>query len=95
MGYLEKELKNTLDIGTRESINRLIEVQVRQRMLANVTEQYSLRVVDKAMPADADTPIKPKKLLMVAAGPFLGGFLGVLWVLVAGAFAKPEDTASH
>lgn len=91
VGYLEKELKNTTDIGTRDAVNRLIEVQVKQRMLANVSEQYSLRVVDKALPADEDDPIKPKKLLMIVAGPFLGGFLGILWVLIAGAFQRPRQ----
>lgn len=91
MGYLDKELKTTAQIGTQEAINRLIEVQVKQRMLANVTAEYSFRVVDKALPADEDDPIKPKKLLMMVAGPFLGGFLGILWVLVAGAFKKPEQ----
>ena len=63
-------------------------------MLANVTEQYSLRVVDKALPADEDDPVKPKKLLMIVLGPFLGGFLGVLWVLIAGAFQKPQQKAA-
>ena len=91
MGYLDKELKSTAQIGTQEAINRLIEVQVKQRMLANVTAEYSFRVVDKALPADEDDPIKPKKLLMMVAGPFLGGFLGILWVLIAAAFQKPAQ----
>ncbi len=94
MGYLDKELKSTAQIGTQEAINRLIEVQVKQRMLANVTAEYSFRVVDKALPSDADDPIKPKKLLMMVAGPFLGGFLGILWVLIAGAFQKPKEVAN-
>ena len=90
LAYLEKELKTTTTVGTQEAISRLIEAQMKQRMLANVMQEYSFRIVDKAMPADEDDPIKPKKLLMMALGPFLGGFLGVLWVLIAGAFQKPK-----
>ncbi len=90
VGYLEKELKNTSLIGTQEAINRLIEAQVKQRMLASVSQEYSFRVVDKAMAVDEDDPIRPKKLLLLAAGPFFGSFLGILWVLLMGAFHKSE-----
>src|SRR5688572_7968341 len=62
MGYLEKELGSTTTIETREAINRLIEAQINQRMLANVTEQYALRVVDRALPPDARDVARPKKL---------------------------------
>lgn len=89
IGFLDKELKVTTQLGTQEAINRLIEIQIKQRMLANVTGEYSFRVVDKAFPSDEDSPIKPNKRLMVVAGPLLGGFLGALWVLIAASFRRP------
>jgi uncharacterized protein involved in exopolysaccharide biosynthesis len=92
VGYLEKELKTTSLIGTPEAINRLIESQVKQRMLASVSQEYSFRVVDKAMAVDEDDPIKPKKLLLLIAGPFFGSFLGILLVLVTGALQRPEQS---
>jgi uncharacterized protein involved in exopolysaccharide biosynthesis len=72
LGYLQKELAATSDIGTREAVNRLIEGQIKQRMLANVTQEYSLRFVDKALVADADDPVGPKKILLMVIGLFLG-----------------------
>jgi uncharacterized protein involved in exopolysaccharide biosynthesis len=84
VGYLERELKSTDQVATREAINRLIEAQVRQRMLANVTQEYAFRVVDRAMPADANDPVKPKKLLLLLAGPLVGLVIGAVAVLVGG-----------
>ncbi len=78
LGFLQKELAATAVLDTRIAINRLIEVQVNQRMLATVTMQYSFRVVDPALPADRDDPVRPKKLQISAAGLFIGLVLGVL-----------------
>jgi uncharacterized protein involved in exopolysaccharide biosynthesis len=80
VSYLEKELTTTNVVETREAINRLIETQVKDRMLANVTEEYAFRVVDKAMPADQDDPSKPQKLLLFIGGPLLGLVLGIAGV---------------
>jgi uncharacterized protein involved in exopolysaccharide biosynthesis len=82
LGFLQKELEATAAIETREAINRLIEAQVRQRMLANVTSEYAFRVVDPALPPDRDDPIRPRKGLMVASGLALGWLVGVAFVLV-------------
>jgi uncharacterized protein involved in exopolysaccharide biosynthesis len=90
LGFLDKELKVATQLGTQEAINRLIEMQIKQRMLANVTAEYSFRVVDKAFPSDEDSPIKPKKRQMILAGALLGGFLGALWVLIAAALRRPS-----
>lgn len=82
VGYLEKELQATSTVATREAINRLIEAQIKQRMLANVTREYAFRIVDKAMAPDEDDPIRPRKMLALAGGVVGGGVLGVLAVLV-------------
>jgi len=84
VGYLEKELESTSQVATREAINRLIETQVKQRMLANVTQEYAFRVVDKAMPADANDPVKPQKGLLLIAGPLVGIGIGIVAVWVVG-----------
>jgi len=86
VGFLERELAATSEIDTRQAINRLMEAQINQRMLANVTEEYALRVVDKALPADPKDPVKPKKLVLMGLGPILGMLLGAVGVLIAGAW---------
>lgn len=84
IGYLEDELPSTETVATREAINRLIEAQIKQRMLANVTREYVFRVVDKAMAPDEDDPIRPRKVMLIA-GAFLGGIaLSTGFILVMG-----------
>jgi uncharacterized protein involved in exopolysaccharide biosynthesis len=68
IGFLENELRATTDVGTRDAVNRLIEDEVKQRMLADVTREYAIRVVDKALPPDADDKLKPKKFRMLMTG---------------------------
>ena len=81
--YLEQELSGTSAIATREAINRLIEAQLRQRMLANVSEEFAFRVVDPAMAPDADSPLRPQKLLLILLGPIVGLVFSVFAVLAA------------
>jgi len=77
LGYLQKELAATSDVGTRDAVNRLIEGQIKQRMLANVTQEYALRFVDRALVADSDDPVGPRKLVLIAVGLLLGLLCGV------------------
>jgi uncharacterized protein involved in exopolysaccharide biosynthesis len=82
VGYLEKELAATSTVDTREAISRLMEAQINQRMFANVTEEYALRVVDRAMPPDPKDVVRPKKLALLALGLVLGLVCGSFVVLV-------------
>jgi capsular polysaccharide biosynthesis protein len=84
LGYLQKELISTPEVGMREAIYRLIEGQIKQRMLADVTEEYAFRVVDRAMPSDADDPVRPKKPLLLIGGPFFGLVIGIALVMLIG-----------
>jgi uncharacterized protein involved in exopolysaccharide biosynthesis len=80
--YLEKELEVTTTVETRNAIGRLIEAQIKQRMLALVSEEYAFRVVDKALPSDQDDPVRPNRPLMLIAGLLTGLVIGVLLVLL-------------
>lgn len=82
IGYLEKELGSTTIVGTRDAIGRLMEEQINARMVADVTEEYAFRVVDKAMPADRTDVVRPRKLLLVPAGFIIGALFGVCAVLI-------------
>jgi len=82
VGYLEQELEATSTIETRQAINRLIEAQINQRMLASVTQEYAFRVVDRALPPDPDDSVGPSKITLVALGPIVGLAFGVFAVLV-------------
>lgn len=68
VGFLKKELESTQDIGTREAINRLMEVEIKQRMLANTSQEYVFRVVEQASAPEIKDKVRPQKLLIVMAG---------------------------
>ncbi len=94
VAYLEKEFETTNTVATREAIGHLIEIQVKQRMLAAVTEEFAFRVIDHAAPPDADDRHFPNKFLMVIAGPIVGFTFGVLCVLGYGALkTRPNRRA--
>jgi uncharacterized protein involved in exopolysaccharide biosynthesis len=87
-GYLEKEFNTTTVVATRDAISRLLEAQIKQRMLANVTDEYAFRVVDRALPPDKIDKLKPHKLLMIVSGFALGAVIGVLGALLADAWNR-------
>ena len=80
--FLQKELEITTEVNTRDAISKLIASQEKQRMLANVTPDYSFRIVDPAIPPAQDDPLKPKKLVLLLAGPLAGFVAGAAWVLL-------------
>lgn len=80
--YLQKELASTDGVAAREAISRLMESQIKKKMLANVTEQFALRFVDEATVPDADLPTRPNKRMMAAAGLVFGALIGVAVVLL-------------
>jgi uncharacterized protein involved in exopolysaccharide biosynthesis len=87
LGYLEKELAASSVVETRDAINRLIESQIKTRMVANTTREYAFRVVDRAMAPDADDPVWPVKSLFFLCGPLLGLGVGIGLILLSDAVA--------
>jgi len=70
--YLDVELAKTNVVDLQQSIYRLIEAQIRAKMLANVREAYAFKVIDPAIAPDADDWIRPKRAAMIAIGAFAG-----------------------
>ena len=79
--FLETESKNTMLVGPQEAINRLIDAQISERMLASVTQEYAFQIVDKALPPDADDPVRPKRRMLILLGFIIGGAASVGAVL--------------
>lgn len=88
VGFLKKELDATLDIGTRDAINRLMEVEIKRRMLANTRQEYAFRVVDSASIPEPKDKVSPKKLLMLVMGLVLSVFLSIVGILVYESYTK-------
>jgi uncharacterized protein involved in exopolysaccharide biosynthesis len=83
VGYLDRELHSTTEVVAREAIGRLIESELKQRMLANVTQEYAFRVVDRAMPADPDDRVGPHRIRLILGGAIAGLALVVLWIYIS------------
>ncbi len=84
MSFLNKESQTTSTLEVQSAISRLIESTVKQRMLANVTHDYSFRVVDRAIAPDKDDIVKPQKALLLLVGALLGLIVGVVPVFLFG-----------
>jgi uncharacterized protein involved in exopolysaccharide biosynthesis len=86
LGFLDAELQSATAIDSRDSLNELVETQVNERMLANISDEFAFRVVDRALaPPDGEIVWPPTLLLMVAGGMF-GSMLGSMCVIVFRAF---------
>jgi uncharacterized protein involved in exopolysaccharide biosynthesis len=82
--YLNAEIAKTTLVEVRDAIYRVLESQIKNVMLANVRGQYAFRVIDPAIPPDADDTVRPKRLAMILLGAVFGGAVGlaiVLWQL--------------
>jgi uncharacterized protein involved in exopolysaccharide biosynthesis len=75
--HLRVEFANTVDVATRASISGMIEAQERKKMLANVMPDYAVRIIDKAIVPDADSPQRPKKPMMIGVGLLFGLLVGI------------------
>jgi uncharacterized protein involved in exopolysaccharide biosynthesis len=84
VGFLQKELAGTTVVDTRSAINRLIETQINKRMLANVSQEYAFRVVDRAMAPDVGDTVWPKKGLLLLGGTILGLGIGCVLAYLIG-----------
>lgn len=86
VAYLQGEITRTNIVGLQQVLYGLIESEMQTIMLAKVKEEYAFSVVDAAVvPQLRSFPVRS---LMVAVGAVLGGFLGLMIVLVRLAFRK-------
>ncbi|MGH8260229.1 MAG: Wzz/FepE/Etk N-terminal domain-containing protein [Steroidobacteraceae bacterium] len=84
MKFLENEVQSAGTVEERTAIAHLMETQVRRRMLAHVTRDYSFRVVDRAIASDGERPIWPRKALMLALGATFGLIVGAIGAMIFG-----------
>ena len=95
VGFLKKELDSTLDVGTREAINRLMEAEIKRRMLANTRQEYAFRVVERAFAPEPKDKVSPQKLLMVIMGLVLALFLCVVGIFLYESYKKDPQWKAH
>lgn len=82
IAYLRAEFEKTSITELRQAISRLIEQQIQGAMVANVRDEYAFNILDPAVPAQLDDPVRPKRLLLLVTGLLLGLMLSLVLVLV-------------
>ncbi|MEO5330858.1 MAG: Wzz/FepE/Etk N-terminal domain-containing protein [Magnetococcus sp. YQC-5] len=80
MEYLNVELAKTQIVEIKQVIAGLLENQIKKIMLANVNNEFAFKIIDPAVVPE--TPIKPKRKLMVIIGGVVGLLLGIIAALI-------------
>ena len=89
IGYLREQLGKTSVVELKEVVNRLIESEMKEIILANITEEYAFRVIDPAVVPKE--PFKPVVPLMIVLGAVLGTILGVILALIRSIVRKQHN----
>jgi uncharacterized protein involved in exopolysaccharide biosynthesis len=80
--FLNRELANTKVVELRSALTRVLETELKRKMLADVHEEYAFRIVDPAVVPDADDFIRPKRLLIGLIGLVFGFGFAMLVIAV-------------
>ena len=87
VGYLREELATTNLVTLQQTIGRLLESELQKLMLARGNEEFAFRVIDGAQ--IPKRPVRPRRILAIVVGTFLGGLLGVFGVIFMYFFRSP------
>lgn len=93
IGYLTKKLEETSLAEMQKIFYELIEAQTKTKMLAEIRDQYVLKVID--LPMVPELKDKPKRALICVMGVLLGGMLGVTWVFLTVFFSTATLSSSQ
>lgn len=78
--YLENQLDVTIQKDVRQSINKLIEAQLKTKMFANTKDDYLVSSIDK--PYIPEVKSSPRRLIICIIGTMIGFFLSCFLVLI-------------
>ncbi len=81
LAYLERERDTTRLVGVRDAINRLIDTELKQRVVATVDTQYAFRPIDRARPPERDERVSPDRPMLIVCGLLAGTLLGVAFAV--------------
>ncbi|MCS4308823.1 uncharacterized protein involved in exopolysaccharide biosynthesis [Rheinheimera pacifica] len=80
IAYLQQQISQTNISDLRAALYSLIEEQTKTLMLANVREEYALKVIDK--PIVPEEKARPARPIIVIVFTFLGGFMAIILVIL-------------
>ena len=89
ISFLEEQLAKTNEKQSRQLLFELLQEQTNKSMMANVREEYSLKIIDPAVPIEKR--IRPHRKVIVAYGFALGLFLSIAFILIRNAFRVNKE----
>ena len=78
IGYLTEKLEETSLAEMQKIFYELIEAQTKTKMLAEIRDQYVLKVID--VPTVPELKDKPRRAIICLLAMLLGGMMGVMFV---------------
>ena len=78
--YLTSEISKTSLIEMKSSINQLIQTQLETQMMAKISSNYILYVIEPAF--IPEKKLKPSRLLICLSVTIIGCVLSILWILI-------------
>jgi uncharacterized protein involved in exopolysaccharide biosynthesis len=94
MDFLRTELKRTDTVEVKQAVFRLMESQLKTLMLANVSDNFALRVIDPPIAPDPEDDVGLSLTARVAVG-LLSGALLWLAVVIGRELRRAIGTAPH
>lgn len=86
IAYLREQRGKTSIVELQEVVNHLIESEMKEIILANITEEYAFRVIDPAVVPEE--PYRPVVPLMTVLGSILGTLLAIFIVIIRNVVRK-------
>jgi uncharacterized protein involved in exopolysaccharide biosynthesis len=78
--YLKNQVEKTNNVGIKQAIYSLMESEIERAMLAEVREEYALRIIDRAHVPEERDRVWPKAGLLLVGGLFFGVLLAFVVV---------------
>ncbi len=92
--YLNQELEKAQVVEVRQAIYFMLEKQINLRTVANVHDDYALKVLSAAVAPDEDRFVRPNRPFLVLIGIIAGFGLGVFSCFLLHALNRlPEEAA--
>ena len=91
IAYLQDQLGQTSVVELQQVLHRLIEVEMKKIILANIHEEFAFKVIDSA--AVPEEPFKPKVALTVILSTAIGMMLGIILALILNAVRGETSSA--
>ncbi|MDX5407735.1 MAG: Wzz/FepE/Etk N-terminal domain-containing protein [Chromatiaceae bacterium] len=86
IAYLQQQISQTNIADLRTALYSLIEEQTKTLMLANVRDEYALKVIDSAIVPEEKA--RPARAILVIVCTFLGGFIALFAVILRHYFSQ-------